>query len=202
MKVLLVNGGPHKNGCTYTALCEIARGLEEQGVESEIYFIENAPLRDCIGCLSCKKSGICVFDDCVNEFTAKAAKADGFVFASPVYYAHPTGKLLSFMDRAFYSGARHFAFKPAAAIFSARRAGSVASMDVVNKYFSIASMPIVSSTYWNHVFGKAPEDVLKDKEGMMTMFNLGKNMGWLIKCIAAAGIPHPENQKINTNFIK
>ena len=135
----------------------------------------------------------------------KARDADGFVFGSPVYYAHPTGRLLSFMDRAFYSGASAFRFKPAAAVLSARRAGTTASFDVINKYFTICSMPVVASTYWNHVYGAKAEDVQQDAEGLMTMYNLGKNMAWMLRCIELGkqnGIVHPENEKISTNFIR
>lgn len=205
MKVLLVNGSSRENGCTNVALCEAARALNEEGIETEIFFIGNAPLADCTGCGNCGKTGECVFHDCVNEFVEKAKDADGFIFGSPVYYAHPSGRLLSFLDRAFYSGGRNFAFKPGAAVLSARRAGTTASFDVINKYFTICSMPIVSSTYWNHVYGSKPEDVLQDKEGLMTMYNLGKNMAWMLKCIAAGrekGIVVPENQKVKTSFIR
>lgn len=205
MKVLLVNGSSHENGCTAAALSEVARALHEEGVETENFFIGNQPLPDCIACRKCRETGKCVFDDAANALAAKAAECDGFVFGSPVYYAHPSARLLTVMDRAFYSGGRNFAFKPAAAVFSARRAGSVASMDVVNKYFTIQSMPIVSSTYWNHVFGNRPEEVMQDKEGLMTMYNIGKNMAWLLKCIQLGkehGIAAPENKKLNTNFIR
>ncbi len=205
MKVLLVNGSSHENGCTAAALSEVARALHEEGIETENFFIGNQPLPDCIACRKCRETGKCVFDDAANALAAKAAECDGFVFGSPVYYAHPSARLLTVMDRAFYSGGRNFAFKPAAAVFSARRAGSVASMDVVNKYFTIQSMPIVSSTYWNHVFGNRPEEVMQDKEGLMTMYNIGKNMAWLLKCIQLGkehGIAAPENKKLNTNFIR
>ena len=127
------------------------------------------------------------------------------MFGSPVYYAHPSARLLAVMDRAFYSGGRSFMFKPAAAVLSARRAGQPASMDVINKHFSICSMPIVSSTYWNHVFGNTPEEVLQDKEGLMTMYNLGKNMAWLLRCIELGkgnGVCPPHNEKIKTNFAR
>ena len=146
-----------------------------------------------------------MLNDEVNQFVAKAREADGFIFASPVYYAHPSGRLLSFLDRAFYSGRDAFAFKPGAAILSARRAGTTSSMDVINKYFTISSMPIVSSTYWNHVYGNEPDEVLQDAEGLMTMHNIGVNMAWLLKCIALGrtnGLEPPENPKISTNFIR
>lgn len=205
MKVLLVNGSSRKNGCTQAALSEVARALNEEGVETEIFFIGNEALPDCIACRKCKETGCCIFHDIVNEFVEKAKSADGFVFGSPVYYAHPSGRLLTFMDRVFYSGSAVFCFKPAAAVLSARRAGTTASMDVINKYFTINSMPVVSSTYWNQVYGAQPEQILEDKEGLMTMYNIGKNMAWVLKCLELGkehGLTHPENEKILTNFIK
>ncbi len=204
MKVLLVNGSSRKNGCTGAALDEVARALGEEGIEPEVFFIGNEALPDCIACRGCRKTGRCVFDDAVNDFVEKARQCDGFVFGSPVYYAHPSGRLLSFMDRAFYSGGSAFQYKPAASVLSARRAGTTASFDVINKYFSISSMPIVSSTYWNHVYGNEPAEVARDKEGLMTMYNIGKNMAWLLKCIDLGkknGTPHPENEKVFTNFM-
>ena len=197
MKVLLVNGGPHPKGCTNRALEEVEKALKEEGIETLIYHIPNVPLQDCIACGSCAKTGKCVFDDCVNEFASMAKDADGFIFGTPVYYAHPTGKIQSFMDRVFH--------KPAATISSSRRAGSVTSMDVLNKYFSISQMPIVSSMYWNEVHGNTVEEVEQDKEGLDTMYALGKNMAWMLKCIEAgkkAGIDIPQNTKRNTNFIR
>jgi multimeric flavodoxin WrbA len=205
MKVLLVNGSSKNNGCTGSALNEIVRSLTEEGIETETVFIGNKPLPDCIACVKCKETSRCAFDDLVNELAEKAKKCDGFVFASPVYYAHPSARLLAVMDRLFFSGGQHFAFKPAAAVLSARRAGTTASFDVINKYFTINSMPIVSSNYWNHVHGSDPSDVSEDKEGLMTMYNIGKNMSWLLKCIAAGkekGIAVPENEKIFTNFVR
>jgi len=205
MKVLLVNGSSRKNGCTDAALREVERSLQEEQVETESVFIGNEPLSDCIACQSCRKTGRCVFNDIVNEIVEKAKTCDGFVFGSPVYYAHPSARLLAVMDRAFYSGGRHFAFKPAAAVLSARRAGTTASFDVINKYFTINSMPVVSSTYWNHVYGSQAADVAQDEEGLLTMYNIGKNMAWLLKCIAAGkaqNIEAPENKKAQTNFIR
>lgn len=205
MKVLLVNGSSRSNGCTNEALTEVARALSEEGIDTEMIFISNEALPDCIACRKCSEIGRCVFNDAVNEFVEKAKTADGFVFGSPVYYAHPSGRLLTFMDRAFYSGGKYFSFKPAAAVLSARRAGTTASFDVINKYFTICSMPVVSSTYWNHVYGAQPEDVAEDKEGLMTMYNIGKNMAWMLKCIElgkANGLEHPENEKVLTNFTR
>lgn len=205
MKVILVNGSSRPAGCTARALKEVEKWLNAEGVETQNFFIGNQPIADCTACMSCRKTGKCVFNDKVNEFTALAREADGFVFGSPVYYAHPSGRLMSFMDRAFYSAGSAFMFKPAAAVFSARRAGSVTSMDVVNKHFSICSMPIISSTYWNHVFGKEPAEVEQDAEGLTTMKNIALNMAWILKCIEcgkAAGILRPENEKVLTNFFR
>lgn len=205
MKVLLVNGSSRKDGCTSVALKEVERALQEEGIDTEQFFIGNQALPDCIACRKCRELGRCVFDDIVNQFVEKAKEADGFVFGSPVYFAHPSGRLLTFMDRAFYSGGAAFAFKPAAAVLSARRAGTTASFDVINKYFTICSMPVVSSTYWNHVYGAQPEEVSQDREGLMTMYNIGKNMAWLLNCLELGkqnGLDHPENPKVLTNFVR
>lgn len=205
MKVILINGSSRRDGCTGVALAEASKALEEEGIRTETIFIGNKLLPDCIACNSCKETGKCVFGDIANELAEKAGDADGFIFGSPVYYAHPSARLLAVMDRAFYSAGRNFAFKPAAAVLSARRAGTTASFDVINKYFTICSMPVVSSSYWNHVYGNQPAEVQNDKEGLMTMRNLGKNMAWLMKCIQTGrenGLRHPENPKVFTNFIR
>lgn len=206
MKVLLINGSPRAKGCTFTALAEIAKTLEADGIETELIRLGNKPVRDCIACGGCASKGKCVFDDVANEIIQKAAEADGFVFGTPVYYAHPTGRVLSILDRVFYAGKTNFMQKPAAAIVSARRGGSAASFDVMNKYFSITQMPVVSSTYWNMVYGNTPDEVKQDKEGMQTMVNLARNMAWLLKCIEhgkANGISAPKNElTIRTNFIR
>ena len=186
MKVLLLNGSTRKDGCTYFALSEAAKTLNAEGVETEIVQMGGVPVRDCVGCNGCAGKGQCVFgDDMVNELIAKAKEADGFVFGSPVYYAHPSGQILSLLDRAFYAGVEGFLHKPAAVAVTARRAGTTASLDALNKYLLNAEMPIVSSTYWNMVFGPAPELVEQDKEGLQTMRNLGRNMAWLLGCIEA-----------------
>lgn len=207
MKVLLVNGSSRPEGCTYTALNEIAVTLNSENIETEILFLGNEPVRDCVGCGACSKlGGKCVYDnDIVNRLIEKAKEADGFIFGSPVYYAHPSGRILSVLDRAFYAGKAAFAHKPGAAITSARRGGTTASFDVLNKYFTIAQMPVVSSTYWNMVHGSLPTDVKKDEEGLQTMRNIALNMSWLLKCIALGkenGIKAPvaEND-YKTNFI-
>ena len=204
MKVLMLNGSPNEHGCTYTALTEVGKALTECGVESEIIWLGNGPVRDCIGCRGCRGKGKCVFDDdVVNRVIDAATAADGFVFGTPVYFAHPSGRVLSVLDRAFFAGKAAFTHKPGAAVASARRGGTTASFDVMNKYFTISQMPVVSSTYWNMVHGSRPEDVLQDAEGMQTMRNLGRNMAWLIRCIKASGIPAPEAESGNmTNFIR
>lgn len=207
MKVLLVNGSPRPQGCTYTALHEVAQTLEKEGIETEIIQTGTGALRDCIACRRCREIGKCVFDDdAVNAFVEKARGADGFVFGTPVYYAHPSGRLFSFLDRAFFSGADAFTHKPGAAVASARRAGTTASFDAVGKYFTINQMPVVSSTYWNMVHGSEASEVLRDEEGMQTMRNLGRNMAWLLRCIELGrenGIPAPEAERSYfTNFIR
>ena len=207
MKVLLVNGSPHEKGCTYAALCEVAKALNDNGVETEIYHIGKKPIAGCLGCGACAKLGKCVTDDLVGGFAEKAKTADGFVFGSPVYYASAAGNLVNFMNRLFYSGGKPLAYKPAAAVTSARRAGTVAAFDVINKYFMINNMPVVSANYWNEVHGAndKAEDVAKDEEGLQTMRILGNNMAWLLKCLELgkqAGIEPKKEQKIRTNFVR
>lgn len=207
MKVLLFNGSPKANGCTFTALSEIAETLNSEGIDTEILQSGNKPIQDCISCGGCVGVGKCVFGgDCVNEWIDAAASADGFVFGTPVYYAHPSGRLLALMDRLFYAGGQNFTHKPGAVIASGRRAGTTASLDAVGKHLSIKQMPMVTSSYWNMVHGNSPEEVRQDLEGMQTMRNLGKNMAWILKCIEAgkkAGIDAPQNQTgVRTNFIR
>ena len=176
MKVLLVNGSPNKKGCTNRALEEVAKTLEENGVEAEIFHIGNKPFGGCIACNYCKTNGECYMKDIVNEFAQKAKEADGFIFGSPVYYASASGALTSFLDRLFYSSARYLQYKPGAVVCSARRAGTTATFDQLNKYFTINNMPVVSSQYWNMVHGHTQEEVEKDLEGLQTMRVLGRNM--------------------------
>lgn len=206
MKVLMLNGSPKANGNTYTALLEIGKQLNKENIEYEIVQIGGAPMRDCIGCGRCTENG-CIFSDGgVNEFIAKAKEADGFVFGTPVYYAHPSGRILSFLDRVFCSGGRAFKFKPAASVAVARRSGTTASFDCLNKYFGISQMPVAGSTYWNNVHGAVPGEVSFDEEGMRTMRNLARNLAWMIRCFDAGkknGIPLPETETGNkTNFIR
>ena len=204
MKVLLINGSPHATGCTFTALSEVAKALNEQGVETQIYHIGAKPVRGCIACSGCSLGNGCVFcDDAANEMAALMAAADGIVVGSPVYYAGPNGALCALLDRAFQSAGRKFAYKPAAAVVSARRSGTTATFDRLNKYFTINKMPIVSSQYWNGVHGFTPEDVAKDEEGLQTMRTLGYNMAWMLKNIQKGKEPLPQAEpRKRTNFIK
>ena len=209
MKVILVNGSPHINGCTYAALEEVSKALNSEGIETQIFHVGETPLSGCTACKTCAKTGRCRFDDAVNEFMDLAKDADGFVFGSPVHYAAASGAITSFMDRAFYSdmqsGRKYFCLKPAAAVVSARRAGTTSALDQLNKYFSISEMPIISSRYWNMVHGARPQDVKKDLEGMQTMRLLAKNMAWFLRCKEAGmkmGVPFPaREEKVYTNFI-
>ena len=181
MKVLMLNGSCNPKGCTYTALTEVGKALTSAGIDYEIVQLGGGPVRDCIGCNQCSKNG-CVFtDDSVNDFIAKARQADGFVFGTPVYYAHPSGRVLSFLDRVFYAGGSAFAGKPGAAVASARRAGTTASLDALGKYFGISDMVTVGSTYWNMVYGREIGEVEKDAEGLANMRNIGENMAFLLK---------------------
>ena len=207
MKILLVNGSPHEHGCTFTALQEIAGAVEGEGLETEFFWIGNKPINGCIACRGCR-DGHCALgnEDGVNALIDAIHAADGVVFGTPVHFAGPAGNLHSMLDRVFYAK-RSFAGKPGAAIASCRRCGGTATFDVLNKYFTISSMPIVASQYWNVVHGNTPEEVRRDEEGMQTMRTLGRNMAWLVKCIAAgkaAGIEFPprEAKFCFTNFIR
>ena len=205
MKVLLINGSPNPRGCTYTALNEVAKTLEQEDIETEIIQVGQKDIRGCIGCRQCKESGQCIFDDFVNEVAPKFNECDGIVIGSPVYYASANGTLISFLDRLFYSTLADKTMKVGAAVVSARRAGTTATFDELNKYFTISSMPVVSSQYWNMVHGYTPEDVMKDEEGMQIMRTLGKNMAFLIKSIQLGkekyGLPEKE-QHVFTPFIR
>ena len=211
MKVLLVNGSPHEKGCTFTALTEAAKALNGEGIETGFFWIGNKPVPGCSACYHCKEAGSCITDDVVSDFRKLASDAAGFIFGAPVHYASACGTMVSFMDRVFYSetfgnGGKAFYMKPAAAVVSARRAGTTAAFDQLNKYFTIAQMPVVSSRYWNMVHGNAPEDVLKDAEGLYTMRVLGRNMAYILKCLeagAGAGVPLPKSEpRVITNFIR
>lgn len=209
MKVLLLNGGPHPKGCTYTALNEIAGELERLEIQAEIIHLGNRPIQSCVGCGNCKrmKTGKCMAaDDVVNQVLDKVKGADGFVFGSPVHYAAVSGMITAFLDRFFYAGGKGLAYKPGTAVVSCRRGGSTAALDQFMKYFTINNMPVVSGSYWNMVHGNTPEEVKKDLEGMQNMRILGRNMAWLLKSIEAGrknGVPAPESEKrVYTNFIR
>lgn len=211
MKVLLFNGSPHKNGCTYTALEEIAKTLKEEGIDSEIYQIGIKPIGACRACGACGKLGRCVIDDAVNPFLDYAKDFDGFIFGSPVHYASACGGITAFLDRAFFTAFNSgrgdiFRHKPGAAIASARRSGTTATLDQLNKYFTITEMPIVSGRYWNMVHGHTPDEVKQDLEGLQNMRILARNFAWHLKCREAgenAGISLPKEEEIVfTNFIR
>ena len=206
MKVLLLNGSPHEKGCTYTALNQIAEALAIDGVDSEILWLGTEPVKSCIACGGCRKAGKCVFDDIVNVAAEKMETCDGLIIGSPVHYAGASGQATAVMDRLFYSATGKMRFKPGAAIVSARRGGTTAAFDQLNKYFTIAQMPVVSSRYWNMVHGNTPEEVMRDEEGVAIMRTLGHNMAWLLKCIEAgraAGLESPTKAPSAwTNFIR
>ena len=206
MKVLLINGSPHINGNTAFALAQMEDVFHQAGIETETIQVGSQLIRGCCGCGSCYKTGKCVFDDSVNEVAEKLRTADGMVIGSPVYYASPNGTLLSFLDRLFYSSGRiDKRMKVGASVVVARRGGCTASMDVLNKYFTISEMPVASSTYWNIIHGGKAGDARQDAEGIRTMRNLAKNMVFLMNAIAAektaSGLPEPE-PKVFTNFIR
>lgn len=207
MHVLLINGSPHKEGCTYTALREVADTLEQNGVTTEMLHIGVKPIAGCIACGKCREMGKCVFnDDDVNDVIARVSEFDGVVVGSPVYYAGPSGQLTAFLDRMFYASSGKWAGKLGAAVVSCRRGGASAAFDRLNKYFTIGCMHVVSSQYWNQVHGFTPDDVRQDLEGLQTMRTLGSQMAWLLQCIEAGrekGIemPKPETP-IRTNFIR
>ena len=212
MKIILVNGSSHIKGTTMKVLEEMLQVFEREGISTEVVQLGAKPIADCLQCNVCKKTGVCVIkDDGVNEFIEKAREADGFIFATPVYFAHPSGRIFSFLDRVFYANSKNgiydaFQFKPGAAVTVARRGGSSASLDALSKYFGIAQMPVAWSTYWNMVHGLLPEDVQYDEEGLQTMRNLAQNMVWMLRCIDAGkknGVPYPNIEtSACTNFVR
>ena len=210
MKALLVNGSPHWKGCTDTALRLVGETLKMCGVDCDMFWIGNHPIAGCLGCHTCAKKNHCVFSDKVNDFLDIAGDYDAFVFGTPVHYAAASGAMTSFLDRVFYAdlngGGNRFRLKPAAAVISARRAGTTSTWDQINKYFGLMEMPIVTSRYWNQVYGTTPEEVLKDAEGVQTMRILGRNIAYLMKAMAIAkkeGLLPPEKEKgIHLNFIR
>ena len=205
MKVLLVNGSPHKDGCVFTSLSEVAGALKNNGIDSEIFWIGNQAVQGCIGCWKCHEDGArgCVFQDRLyTEFVTKMKSSDGLVIGAPVYYAGPPGSLCSILDRVFFSAGKYFEFKPAACVVNCRRGGASATFDRLNKYFTILQMPVVSSQYWNSTHGFTPDEVRLDQEGLQTMRTLGNNMAYMLKTATKSGIPHPAQEpRIQTNFI-
>lgn len=206
-KILLISGSPRHEGCTYTALREVADTLEKNGVETELIEIGSKPVAGCIACGKCRSTGRCVFhDDAVNKISEKLDEYDGIVVGSPVYYAGPSGQICAFLDRLFYSSGGRMAGKIGAAVVSCRRGGASAAFDRLNKYFQISNMVVASSQYWNQVHGNTPDEVRQDIEGMQTMRTLGQNIAWLVKSIEAgrqAGVPYPAYEtKTFTNFIR
>lgn len=206
MKVLMVNGSPNEYGCTYTALSEVAKVLNNNQVETDLLYLGKKPVAGCIACGKCSSTGRCVFQDKVNEVLDKLDEYDGIVVGSPVYYAGPTGQVCAFLDRLFYSGGSKMAGKVAAAVVSCRRGGASSAFDRLNKYFTICNMQVVASQYWNQVHGSKPEDVLKDEEGLQTMRSLGQNMAWMLQNTQAGkhqGVKAPVyEQRLRTNFIR
>ncbi len=206
MKVLLINGSPNKNGCTFTALSEVETVLNKNGIESEIFWIGKKAIAGCMACGSCFKTGKCVFSDEVNELSKRIDEFNALIIGSPVYYAGPAGNLLSFLDRFFFINSAKLPGKLGASVVSCRRGGATAAFDRLNKYFTICNMPVVSSQYWNQVHGNSPDEVKQDLEGLQTMRTLGENMSWLLKCIEAgekSGITKPVYEPwIATNFIR
>ena len=204
MKVLLINGSPHPAGCTFTALDEMIRVFESEGVETELIQAGRMDIRGCMGCGGCFRTGRCVFRDAVNEIAEKFEAADGLVVGSPVYYGSANGTLLSLLDRLFYSSHFDKRMKVGAAVVSCRRSGNTATFDILNKYFSISGMPIATSRYWNNIHGFTAEDARKDLEGLQTMRMLARNMTFLMKAIALAkkeyGLPEQEAEHCFTSF--
>lgn len=205
MKVILVNGSPHKNGCTNRALDEVQTQLTKEGIESEIFWI-GTKVQGCTGCFSCMQTGNCVFSDILSEFLDKAKDADGFIFGSAVYFGSATGSITAFMDRLFFSSGRYLEYKPVASVVSCRRGGASEAFAQLNMYYTMTNMPVISSQYWNQVHGFTPDEVEQDAEGLQTMRTLGSNMAWILKCIETGkqnGIERPEREApVLTSFIR
>lgn len=204
MKVILVNGGPHKDGCTNIALEEVAKTLNKENIQTEMIWLGTKPIGGCIGCNAClKNDNKCFMNDSVNDFIEKAKEADGFVFGSPVHFAAASGVLTSFLDRVFYGRGKIFERKAFASVVSCRRGGATAAFDQINKYALMSNMYVVGSSYWNQIHGTNKAEALQDLEGLQTMRNLGKNMAYLLKSIQKANLYKTELEKnIKTNFIR
>ena len=205
MKVLLLNGSPHAQGSTYTALHEMEKIFAENGIETELVHVGNKDIRGCIACRSCYETGKCVFDDMVNEIAGKFEACDGLVVGSPVYYASANATLVALLDRLFYSSHFDKTMKVGASVVSARRGGLSATFDELNKYFTISGMPVASGQYWNSIHGNNAEQAEQDKEGLQTMRTLARNMSFLMKSIELGketyGLPEKES-RVATNFIR
>ena len=206
MKVLMFNGSPKANGCTYTALCEMAKVLQEEGIETEIMHVGGKPQGGCMGCGGCGATGECVYGGMVVEAAKKLEQADAVVFGSPVHYASISGNMMGFLHRLSWSAGKYLKYKPAAMVVSARRAGTTSALDEIAKIPEFFHMPLINGNYWPMVHGSTPEDVKKDEEGLQIVRNIARNMAWILKCIEAGkekGIVHPEPEvQIRTNFIK
>lgn len=203
LKVLLVNGSPHRNGNTFTALSEVAKALDEEGIASDIVHIGNRLVQGCIGCYKCKEKGICVFrDEAYLTLREKLAEADGIIIGSPVYFGGPAGSLCALLDRLFYSSGQLAQYKPAASVVFCRRGGATATFDRLNKYFTILNMPVVPSQYWNIVHGRNPGEALQDAEGLQTMRTLAHNMAWMLRNLRNSDTPVETEERIHTNFIR
>lgn len=206
MKILLINGSPHANGCTYTALHEAETTLQANGIETEMLYLGHNPIAGCIACGSCLKTGHCFRDDQVQEIQKRLDEFDGIIIGTPVYFSAPSGQLVSFLNRLFYATGARWAGKLGASVVSCRRGGASATFEQLNQYFTLNNMPIVASQYWNSVHGSKPEDVKKDEEGLQTMRVLGQNMAWLLRCIEAGknqGIEKPVYEpRLRTSFIR
>lgn len=206
MKVLLINGSPHSEGCTYTALSEVAETLRKKAVDTEFFQIGKKPVRGCVDCGGCNETGYCVFtDDPANTLIDKIKEADGVVIGSPVYYGSANGTLCALLDRVFFAASSQFRCKPAAAVVSCRRGGAGSAFDRLNKYFTISQMPVVSSQYWNNIHGMSPQEAKQDQEGLQIMRTLGRNMSWMLKLIdqSREAMELPEQEEWTpTNFIR
>jgi multimeric flavodoxin WrbA len=205
MKVLLVNGSPHKEGCVFTVLSEMAAALKEEGIDSSIFWIGKGAVQGCTACFACRSgSEGCVFkDELYNSFVEELKNCDGIVLGSPVYYAGPAGSLCAIMDRICFSHGELLSRKVGACVVNARRGGASAAFDRLNKYFTILQMPVVSSCYWNSTHGMTPEEVRQDLEGLRVVRTLARNMAYMLKSRAAAALPFPcEEERVSTNFIR
>mgnify|MGYP000758753935 FL=1 len=206
MKVLLINGSPNKTGCTYTALSEVEKVLNANNIETELLYLGKKPIAGCIACMNCMETGYCFQKDIVQDIQMRLDEFDGIIIGSPVYYSAPTGQLISFLNRLFFTTEKRMAGKLGASVVSCRRGGTSATFEQLNQYFTICNMPIVSSQYWNSVHGFTADDVRKDEEGLQTMRVLGQNMAWLLKCIEngkKAGIEKPIYEpRLRTHFIR